>query len=590
MNQKDTLQPKRGTDYVFFMAAADARSNRTTKRTTTSTTKMVTFPREESWSKMMSDDERAADHTPETPTRRSTVRRVLSPPVVILKRGAAAPFHHHNKNEGDDVPPPPVVVPSSPPPPLPPSSPLSDPTGFDEFVTAFPIPGEPWCHLFTVANYYSSLLHNHPPPGPGEMPYLVNSWQQVLPTQHSPYRILYGTHNPAIRGIVITSSTVIPNFSWTPRMALGVEGLSAVLDGPLSQARTGDVRVPGAPPVVVVPAVHGRVLRLFAHDGMWYVASNHRLEALPHQCDAPVTTYLGLLFEGCLLRYYARSLWHFTRDLSPALCWFFAVYPGRQSMLFLGTCRVLPHRVLQDHVHHLDLAFALHDHLPAAVPILPAELPTATRTRLLRERLHSVRTIQYTDLYDGLLVFNPQTMFAIRLCYPTMVYLTPLLKHHQPMNEFLAMRVAQARLVDLTHPTVDHATLHWYRSLESMTDEYFAAQHGPLLDHLRWQADNTVQWLTTWMMYISSLCWDEWSALDIDLQRLYVILDYEHGSNWYHKILCNPKYTVWIAKLLVFCLEQQWGGTPPPPPAVTTTTNTTTQEEEEEEEHDNHNH
>lgn len=65
-----------------------------------------------------------------------------------------------------------------------------------------------------------------------------------------------------------------------------------------------------------------------------------------------------------------------------------------------------------------------------------------------------------------------------------------------------------------------------------------------------------MQWLPAWLSYIATLSWDEWNNLDIDLQRLYVLLDYEYASNWFQKILCNAKYTQWIAKLIVFCLHQ----------------------------------
>lgn len=246
-------------------------------------------------------------------------------------------------------------------------------------------PGEPWCHLFTVANYHSSLLSNYPPPGPDEPPYLVNAWQQTV--HHSPYRVVYGTHNPAVRGLVITNSTIVPNFSWTPRLALEPSVLQRLVD---------DEEWPS--PVVMLPAVHGRVLRLFFHQGVWYIASNQRLESLPGERDEPVTSYLGMLFEGCLLNYSVRSLWQFVRDLSPSLCWFFAVYPGRQSLLFLGSCRILPHGAVEDHIQHLDLGFTSHSHLPASVPILPTSLPPNARRRLLEERLHNAATIQHTAL------------------------------------------------------------------------------------------------------------------------------------------------------------------------------------------------
>lgn len=70
------------------------------------------------------------------------------------------PFHHHDSE---------LDAPRSP---------------CDTLVSAFPVPGEVWCHLFTVANkrviraenslsfrtanYYSAVLTNHPPPKVGE--------------------------------------------------------------------------------------------------------------------------------------------------------------------------------------------------------------------------------------------------------------------------------------------------------------------------------------------------------------------------------------------------------------------------------------
>ena len=151
-------------------------------------------------------------------------------------------------------------------------------------------------------------------------------------------------------------------------------------------------------------------------------------------------------------------------------------------------------------------------------------------------------------------------MFAARLCYPTMVFLSPLLRHTHTLQEFLALRLVQANLTDLGQPsTVDHATFAWYRTLEGHTEQLFGQRHGRALERIRWQVHNLMHWLPGWMAYIGSLCWDEWMSLDLDLQRLYLLLDYEHPGAWYPKILCNSKYSVWIAKVVTFCLEQ-WNG------------------------------
>ena len=46
--------------------------------------------------------------------------------------------------------------------------------------------------------------------------------------------------------------------------------------------------------VHLIPAVHGRVIRLFQHEDAGYLASNERLELLPADGDTPITSYLGL--------------------------------------------------------------------------------------------------------------------------------------------------------------------------------------------------------------------------------------------------------------------------------------------------------
>ena len=116
-------------------------------------------------------------------------------------------------------------------------------------------------------------------------------------------------------------------------------------------------------------------------------------------------------------------------------------------------------------------------------------MPTSTQGKLMQQRLHNANTLQHTDLnrpppalcggwgldpYDGILLFNTHTMFALHLSYPSMVFLSPLLKHHQPLKNFLAQWILQAQMMDLTQPTVDHATLSWFRSINGLVDEFWA--------------------------------------------------------------------------------------------------------------------
>lgn len=435
-----------------------------------------------------------------------------------------------------------------------------EPNDWDDLLANFPVPGELYVHLVGYANYYSALLHSNPPPCAGESPFLVNCWQQIPRSVHSPFRIQYGMANPALRGLVITSSTVVPNFGWTPRLTMDTQRLFKLAEN------MGRNLSALQPDIIVVPAVHAKVLRIFndAESGEWFIASNERLELLPtierdggHVPCGP----LGALFEACLGRYYARSLCQFTEELNAALCWFFGVYANRKSMLFLGTCRVVPHYEVQDDMtNNVDLQFSPHRHLPPAIPILPETIPAATLVRMERERLENVNLLQYADLYDGLLVLNRRTMFAMRLCYPSIAFLTPLLKHQEPVHEFIAMRIAQAYLAPTTDPShlsMDLLSHDWYQSMASWVGTLFNSKHGDFIQQIHWQVLHIQGWLPHWIAHISSLSWEDWSVLDLDLQRLFVLLDYEHPSSWWRKILCNPKYTPWIAKAVLFCL-QQW--------------------------------
>ena len=170
--------------------------------------------------------------------------------------------------------------------------------------------------------------------------------------------------------------------------------------------------------MMLVPAVHGRVVRLFLHRSMWYIASNQRVEPLTTavaQTARHPSSALGSTFASCLERHYASSVAKFVGELNPpGLCWFFAMFPERLGLLFLGTCPVLTLSALRSgSIHHLDLSFRVHAFLPPAVPLLPDTMPQSSQSRMYRERLHSLYTMDYTDLYDGLFVANTQTMFAV---------------------------------------------------------------------------------------------------------------------------------------------------------------------------------
>lgn len=96
--------------------------------------------------------------------------------------------------------------------------------------------------------------------------------------------------------------------------------------------------------------------------------------------------------------------------------------------------------------------------------------------------------------------------------------------------EFLALRTIQARIVDWNHPNLDHASLQWLRDLPEMLHAHFHHRYASDLAHIEWQVDSLVEWLPVWAGYIGTLCWEEWLALDTELQRLYLLLDYERSG------------------------------------------------------------
>ena len=79
----------------------------------------------------------------------------------------------------------------------------------DQLLRHFPVPGEIWVHLRTQCNYLSSLLAMYTCPQEGEVPHIINGWRSMH--KLSPYRVTYGTHNPAMHGLILTHNTIIPN-------------------------------------------------------------------------------------------------------------------------------------------------------------------------------------------------------------------------------------------------------------------------------------------------------------------------------------------------------------------------------------------
>ena len=87
-----------------------------------------------------------------------------------------------------------------------------------------------------------------------------------------------------------------------------------------------------------------------------------------------------------------------------------------------------------------------------------------------------------------------------------------------------------------------------------MLQDMFCEQDDTIA-RIRWLVDTILDWLPLWMAYTGTMCRDEWLALDLELQKLFVVLEYEQPHHWYSRILCNARYTPWVAKLLVFTIR-----------------------------------
>ena len=404
---------------------------------------------------------------------------------------------------------------------------------------AFPSPGELWVHLCAACHYLSSVLLDTYPP-PWDKPYIVKA--NGKPPDGSPFRIEYGVHNPALRGTVITSAFVVPSFSWTPRLAVDGDHLAAAMQKPC----------PGG--LLALPAVRGPVVRLFHYNGLWYLATGCRMEPVTQDRPGRIVAQVN----ACVRRHLPQGLWGLTRDLRTDRVWFFAIFPDRSTILGLGTCRLVSHHELQADVFGApDYGFTVYGDVAPSIPILPALDPEALAALGGVEGVLSLSPEappEYRGLFDGVLLVNPATLFAVRLSSPEAVFLTPLLRHRMPLAEFLAYTV-----VSSVHPDRfgDHAShAYWTVTQPAMMRDIFAdALYGDLLRQIETRVRDIYPWLTTWMNWVTGLPVDEWLAFDLGLQRLYVILDHETPANW-PRVVCAPRYHGLVAKAVVFCIEQ----------------------------------
>ena len=341
----------------------------------------------------------------------------------------------------------------------------------------FPSPGELWVHLCASCHYLSSiLLETYPPPW--DRPFLVKGVGR--PISASPFRIEYGVHNPALRGTVITNAFVVPAFGWTPRMVVSADELAAALHRPCPTN------------LLVLPAVRGPVVRIFHYGEMWYIATGGLLEPIPNQGKFG---RVGTQVDACMRAHVVQGLRGLTRDLRKDRVWFFAIFPDRATILGLGTCRVLSHHELRADVFGVpDYDFSVHNDLAPSIPILPAlgaaELGALGRAEEVIEARPGGEGeelgLRYRGLFDGVLLVNPATFFAVRLGCAEAVFLAPLLRLHMTLVEFLSL--AEVTTAFYSGNEADPASRAYRTETQPLfMRRWFGTIHGPLANriHLR---------------------------------------------------------------------------------------------------------
>jgi hypothetical protein len=166
--------------------------------------------------------------------------------------------------------------------------------------------------------------------------------------------------------------------------------------------------------------------------------------------------------------------------------------------------------------------------------------------------------MRYRGLFDGVLLLNPATLFAVRLCGAAAFLLAPLLRGRQTVPEFLLQTALTSVHVepDLS-ATADPASLeYWTVTQPALAARFFTAHHDRLLRQVDGAVCDVYYWLSHWMHYASSLSSKEWrDGLALPLQRLYVVLEHETPPNWHH-VVCNPRYQGLVAKALAQCLHE----------------------------------
>lgn len=182
------------------------------------------------------------------------------------------------------------------------------------------------------------------------------------------------------------------------------------------------------------------------------------------------------------------------------------------------------------------------------VPVLPT---ISSGDFFERHVFYDCQQVQYTDLYNGVLLFNRRTMFAVRLCKAPCIFLQPVLDREMDVPELIVLRKIQSLFHDTERIECDPHTRTWITvNIPELVEDIFGLRHATFLQ----QVVNRLGSLTGWLPSLATWFWQtgQWRPHP-EIAHLLSVLEYEDAGRWV-MILQNPKYHRALTKALLLSM------------------------------------
>lgn len=410
------------------------------------------------------------------------------------------------------------------------------------FLSQYPVPGEVWSHLMSMKHNWLAYLKQYLEVKQRDKLVIVNTlhdWRHgnCGNTRPSPFRVIYGQQNPALAGHILDATFLIPNFAFTPSLIFPATKIKQLVESMTTDEDNG---------IMIYPAMIGHVRRLFCVHQIWYIASSTEF--------IPVDTGGALVrsFDRILCRHYGRGIEAYVSELDETRVWFFGLH--QHAIRFLGTCA----RIYLIHVcPDTNLDFCTDHYLAPGVPLI-STCTTVALDAYVSQTMHSVETLGYNPsaVYNGLVLLNKRTMFAVRLMYDEIRFLMPLLQKDMTLLEFTCLRVVESTTMNQCQWTHDQKTIAWYRdTVHALCDKLigYSTMRRKMVANIRWYTQHPVEWIPGWFTAMIQATEIEMQGVHVDAQLL--LRDIGDGTKWPHMIE-HPRYTSGVAHAMAFCLSK----------------------------------